>query len=434
MIHTDTMELIIKNQQEQIKGLPETNRTLVESNQKLMKQTGELQQKVQELLSQVVWLNRQLFGRKSEKPASLDPNRLALFDTLANPRQEETDLVETGVGTRTCKPDGKKKESRRNRELLEGLPVVEVIVEPDNVDLNRYRRIGEERTRTLEFEPGKLYVKETVRPKYGLKNNLSLPKEGESGVIIAPLPPSPIYKCLAGPSLPAEILLQKYEYHVPFYRQVKEYRHLGVRLPESTLSGWFKPVCELLSPLYSELVKLVTGSGYVQVDETTVRVINKGKGKTDKEYLWMVRAVMERLVIFHYDDGSRSGQTIRNLLKDFKGYLQSDGYSAYNAFEGTKDVCLIVCLAHIRRHMELALDENRSLAEYALKQIQELYHIEQIADAGKLDARGRCELRQRWQHPYLTPLKNGWNRLTAKHHQEVVWDKLLPILILFGQE
>ena len=163
MIHTDTMELIIKNQQEQIKGLPETNRTLVESNQKLMKQTGELQQKVQELLSQVVWLNRQLFGRKSEKPASLDPNRLALFDTLANPRQEETNLVETGVGTGTCKPDGKKKESRCNRELLEGLPVVEVIVEPDNVDLNRYRRIGEERTRTLEFEPGKLYVKETVR-------------------------------------------------------------------------------------------------------------------------------------------------------------------------------------------------------------------------------------------------------------------------------
>ena len=68
---------------------------------------------------------------------------------------------------------------------------------------------------------------------------------------------------------------------------------MGVRLPESTLSGWFKPVCELLSPLYSELVKLVTGSGYVQVDETTVRVINKGKGKTDKEYLWMVRAAME---------------------------------------------------------------------------------------------------------------------------------------------
>lgn len=69
-----------------------------------------------------------------------------------------------------------------------GLPVVEVIIEPDNVNL--YYCIGEERIRTLEFELGKLYVKETVRPKYGLKNNLSLPKEGESGVVIAPLPPS----------------------------------------------------------------------------------------------------------------------------------------------------------------------------------------------------------------------------------------------------
>ena len=97
-------------------------------------------------------------------------------------------------------------------------------------------------------------------------------------------------------------------------------------------------------------------------------MISKGKGKADKEYLWMVRAVMEKLVIFHYDDGSRSGQTIRKLLKDFKGYLQSDGYSAYNVFEGTEGVCLIACLAHIRRHFETALEENRSLAEHALKQ------------------------------------------------------------------
>ena len=124
---------------------------------------------------------------------------------------------------------------------------------------------------------------------------------------------------------------------------------------------------ELLRPLYDELVRLVVGYRYVQADETTVRVISKGKGKADKEYLWMVRAVMEKLVIFHYDDGSRSGQTIRKLLKDFKGYLQSDGYSAYNVFEGTEGVCLIACLAHIRHHFEMALEENRSLAEHALK-------------------------------------------------------------------
>ena len=193
---------------------------------------------------------------------------------------------------------------------------------------------------------------------------------------------------------------------------------MGVRLPESTLSGWFKPVCELLSPLYSELVKLVTGSGYVQVDETTVnRVINKGKGKTDKEYLWMVRAVMEKQVIFHYDDGSRSGQTIRNLLKDFKGYLQSDGYAAYNIFEGKKEVCLVGCLAHIRRHYEVAKEENESLAGYVLAQIQQLYRIEQIADQEELTYEQRMLRRQEQALPILEQLEK-W--------METAYPKVLP--------
>ena len=310
------MEQIIRSQQEQIAGLLETNRSLVESNGKLLEQTDALQRKIQELLSQIAWLNRQLFGRRSEKLAALDPNQLSLFDSVPATGQDEDireDDSSAAVPSKT-KPDGKKKESRRNRELLEGLPVVEVVIEPDRVDLDRYR-------------------------------------------------------------------------------QVKEFRHLGIRLSESTLSGWFKPVCELLRPLYDELVRLVVGCGYVQADETTIRVISKGKGKADKEYLWMVRAVMEKLVIFHYDDGSRSGQTIRKLLKDFKGYLQSDGYSAYNVFEGTEGVCLIACLAHIRRHFETALEENRSLAEHALKTIQEIYRIEHFADSREYTAEERRELR-----------------------------------------
>lgn len=257
MIQQDIMEQIIRSQQEQIAGLLEANRSLVESNGRLLEQTDALQQKIQELLSQIAWLNRQLFGRRSEKLAVLDPNQLSLFNPVPATGQNEDIREEdsSAAAPSKAKPDGKKKESRRNRELLEGLPVIEVVIEPDRVDLDRYRRIGEERTRTLEFEPGRLYVKETVRPKYGLKDNLSLPKEGESGVIIAPLPPSPVYKCLAGSTMLA-VAPQKYEYHVPFYRQVKEFRHLGVRLSESTLSGWFKPVCELLRPLYDELVRL----------------------------------------------------------------------------------------------------------------------------------------------------------------------------------
>jgi len=244
---------------------------------------------------------------------------------------------------------------------LENLPVVQVVVEPEGIDLTLYKRMGEECTRTLELEPGKLYAKEIIRPKYGLKDNTTPAPEGTGGIVIAPLPSSPIYKGLAGASMLAEILLQKYEYHVPFYRQVKEFRHLGIRISESTLSGWFKPVCDLLRPLYEELKRQVLQADYIQVDETTVDVINKEKSQTDKEYLWMTRAVMERLVFFHYDNGSRSQQTVKNFLEPFKGYLQSDGYSAYNIFEEKAGVYLVACLAHIRRHFETALEENRSL-------------------------------------------------------------------------
>lgn len=89
-----------------------------------------------------------------------------------------------------------KKKERQNRKLLEGLPVVEVVIEPQDLDLTKYKRIGEERTRTLEFEPGKLYVKEIIRPKYGLKDNTALPQEHQGGIVIADLPLLPIYKGL----------------------------------------------------------------------------------------------------------------------------------------------------------------------------------------------------------------------------------------------
>ena len=179
MIQQDTMEQMIRSQQEQIAGLLEANRSLVESNGKLLEQTDALQRKIQELLSQIAWLNRQLFGRRSKKLAALDPNQLSLFDPVpATGQSEDMEEDSSAAAPSKAKPDGKKKESRRNRELLEGLPVVEVVIEPDRVNLDRYRRIGEERTRTLEFEPGRLYVKETVRPKYGLKDNLSLHRVG----------------------------------------------------------------------------------------------------------------------------------------------------------------------------------------------------------------------------------------------------------------
>ena len=105
--------------------------------------------------------------------------------------------------------------------MVEDLPVLETeVVEPDGVDLSLYRRIGDEVTRIVKHKPGMLYVKEIIRPEYALKDNTQLSPEGQKGVEMAPMPLTPVDKCIAGASLLAEILLQKYEYHVPFYRQI----------------------------------------------------------------------------------------------------------------------------------------------------------------------------------------------------------------------
>jgi transposase len=126
---------------------------------------------------------------------------------------------------------------------------------------------------------------------------------------------------------------------------------------------------------------------------------------------------MDGLVFFHYDDGSRSQETAWKLLQTFKGYLQSDGYAAYNIFEGKKEVCLVGCLAHIRRHYEVAKEENESLAGYVLAQIQQLYRIEQIADQEELTYEQRMLRRQEQALPILEQLEK-W--------METAYPKVLP--------
>lgn len=101
---------------------------------------------------------------------------------------------------------------------------------------------------------------------------------------------------------------------MPFYRQIKQMAHLGMTgLKEATMVGWYKRTMELLRPLYDVLVAEVFRSHYVQTDESTVPVINNDRHQADKEYLWMSRAVMERLVVFFYSDGSRAGDVIKEV-------------------------------------------------------------------------------------------------------------------------
>ena len=403
----DEKDILLKT----VEGLNASNASLSATNKEQAAQIGNLQERIKELTAQVAWLNRQLFGRKSEKHHVYDPNVPDLFaEEFADLQREAEEKREAAVEKIEKEEVVDKKQKRQNRKMVEDLPVLETeVIEPTGVDLSLYRRIGEEVTKVVKHKPGMLYVKKIIRPKYALKDNTQLPPEGQKGVEIAPMPLMPVDKCIADTSLLAEILLQKYEYHVPFYRQIQQYRHLGMKsLTESTMEGWFKKTVELLGPLYEALGREVFSCDYVQADETTIPVIDREKHKADKEYLWMVRSVMEKLVIFHYDKGSRAGAVIESLAKQyhFKGYLQCDGFAGYEtAFKTNADVRLLNCLVHIRRHFELALDENKEAAEHVLAQIRHIYEIERKCDADGLSYDKRREKRLELAAPILEAIK-----------------------------
>lgn len=400
--------------------------SLSQINANQAKTIESLERRINELTAQVASLTRQLFGRKSEKLAPQIPGQLSLFDDLFDEPTTETPIEEPEEAE-TKVVTVKKKQARKNRAMLEDLPVLKRdIIDVEGIDLTRYRKIGEEVTEVVEFEPGKLYRHQYVRIKYGLINPTEPVKAGE-GIKIAPMPLLPIYKGVAGASLLTEILLQKYEYHMPFYRQIKQFTHLGIKgLTESTIDGWFKGVVRLLTPLYEALKKEVFKSEYCQADETTIPVVDKEKHKTSKEYLWMVRSVMEKLVFFHYENGSRAGCVIESLTKEhkFKGYLQCDGFAGYeSAFKTHSDVSLVNCMAHIRRKFESAMDQDKKQAEYVLSKIQQLYLIEKECDKNEVSIQERKAIRQQKATPIMNELKEWFEKIAIKYGSSTLLGK-----------
>lgn len=419
--------------------------SMAKVNEQQSRQIVELTAEVRKLTAQIAWFQKLMFGRKSEKNIAID-SQPSLFDAAgveippdsSVQPEEEPEKEEIGYTRRKSRKDQSK-----TRQTWDNLPVLETrILEPEGVDLTRYRRMGEEVTYLVGFDPGKYYRIAVVRPKYGLADPTE-PVERGKGVLIAPLPKFPIYKGVPDASLLSEIILQKYEYHMPFYRQIKQMAHLGMKgVKEATMAGWYRRTMELLRPLYDLLVGEVFRSDYVQTDESIVPVINNKRHQADKEYLWMSRAVMERLAVFFYDEGSRSGDVIKAKtdLYNFKGYMQCDGFGGYTAaYKSSSDVLLVHCLVHIRREWERALDENRKAASWFLGKIRELYHIEHECDRAGMDFAERREVRQSKSRPILEGMKKWLETEGLRYSQSSLtgkavtyaytrWDAMMRIL------
>ena len=358
---------------------------------------------ITKLKQQIEMLQRKIWGKSSERYINNDPLQRKLdfegLELLPEEKELATSAKEEIEEYKTIRVvEQKEKKHPVRKPLPESLPREETHIYPELINRENWTELAPEITEVLEREPSRWYVRRIIRHKYALKDKS---QDQEKQIITAAMPALPIAKSYAGASVLADIIIDKYVNHLPFYRQIQMFKQQGISIAPATINGWFQDVADLMRPTYYRLKELILNSDYIQSDETTIPIINNEKHTTIKGYIWMIRAVMGNLVFFHYDQGSRAQKVALQLFKDYQGVIQTDGYAVYDIYENKKGVLPIGCWAHARRKFEEALSEDKARASYALEQIGLLYDVERRADQENLSFDERAELRSRLSYPIM---------------------------------
>jgi hypothetical protein len=227
-------------------------------------------------------------------------------------------------------------------------------------------------------------------------------------------PTRPIEKGIVGPGLLAHIMIGKFVDHLPIYRQRKQFLRQGVDLSETTMYGWVKASCELLMPLYEVQKKRILASDYLMADETPIRVLDPMKaGVTHQGYYWVYYDPVRKEALFDYRM-SRGRAGPNELLENFSGHLQTDGYTGYNELTGKKSVVSVGCMAHGRRYFMESRDSDADRSDWMLTYIQKLYKIERQTREAGLSHEARYQIRQEKSVPVLKDMKTWLDRESLK--------------------
>lgn len=373
---------------------------------------AEISQKnaeIKKLSDTLLWLRRKVFGKMSEKNLPLDPDQLLLFEQEHLTDEERARLdkeVEAAEQQMTKTITVKVKPSRRDLDTT-GLPTEVIDIYPDGTtDENgklkdEYVEIGTDESSRLEHIAAKTYIKKTVIHKVMLKSDSNNKTPEDRRIICARLPLAPVNRCMAGASVLTDIIIGKFMYHLPFYRQIQQYKESGITISDSTMGGWYEAAVEKLKLLYDILRQHILQSEYLQIDESVLPVIDSEKHKARKGYEWCVRDAIRGAVMFYYDRGSRGGKVAREILGAYKGAVQCDGYDAYDQFEKNDNITVYGCWAHARRKFVDALNENNRLATEALCFIRKIYKVESDANKAGLNADERKEQRLKISYPTI---------------------------------
>jgi len=374
-------------------------KVLYEQSQAVVEQ---LQFTVSTLEHQLAQIKKMIFGSKQERfvPSDNTNSRQLSLDleteTIEQCKITDATKIEY-IRTKTQVIENKKPHPGRMK-LPEHLRREISILQPDT-DVTNLKKIGEEVTEILDYTPGELYVKQYIRPKYVVPVN-----ETNTTVLTASLPNRMVEKSMAGEGLLAQIIVDKYVDHLPLHRQLQRFARAGVTIAQSTINGWMTLTLEQFLTLYELHKNQVLSCNYLHADETTIKVLDRDKpGTTHQGYYWLYHSSKEKIVLFDYRKG-RSREGPDDILQNFKGFLQTDGYVAYEGFENRDGITVLNCMAHARRKFVDALQNDKDRCEHALTLFQELYAIERKAQQEDLSTDAILDLRQEESVPVLKNL------------------------------
>jgi transposase len=321
-------------------------------------------------------LRRMLFGQKSEKlEHQIDQLCLELEELHINQGERQTRLETKIVQSHERKvPVRQSLPEHLPRETQEILPQ-EQSCPSCGTDVSEFTRLGEDVSETLEWVPAHFKVIRHVRPKLTCRCCET--------IVQAPAPSRPIHRSYAGPSLLSHVMVSKYLDHLPIYRQCQIYARQDVMLSDSTVGDWVGGVHELLDPLLTALRKHVFAAKKLHADDTPIRVLAPGTGKTKTARLW-VYARDDRpaggtnppAVWFSYSP-DRKGIHPETHLQNYEGILQADAYTGFNALYKSGKIVEAACWAHTRRKFyDIHVSGPTPITTHVLHVIGDLYEIE----------------------------------------------------------
>jgi transposase len=371
----------------------------------LIAERDELLRRVERMRQLIRQFQRAQFGRHSER---LDPDQLA----LALEEREIASAQEQAAAEKQAPPPRPRSEPGKRKSLPAHLPRIEVVIEPETTSCpccgEAMHVIGEEKSERLDVIPAQHRILVTRRPKYGCR-------ACAGAVVQVPAPERLIRSGLPTEAMVAHVLVSKYAWHLPLYRQAQILLAQGIEIERSVLAFWVGYAGAELTPLWRRMREILLGSPRLFVDETRAPVLDPGRGRTKSGYFWSIARddsawrgnTGPPAVAYTYAPG-RGAAHAATLLAGYCGIVQCDGYAAYKQVarrgRAGNAVTLAFCWAHWRRRFyEIAKAGSAPIAEEALRRIAELYKIE--AQIRGRSAEERRSLRQAESKPLAAALK-----------------------------